>query len=121
MEIGAPAALTGPGLMREANMPNRVVIMAVAVGTALAVAHPAKAQQAGSAANSPDFPQIMPFATPYGAPITLAQARAAIDATTGEASRRFWLMNVAVVDSGGNLVAFGHGRRATGRHRCRRA
>ncbi|THD42076.1 MAG: heme-binding protein [Bradyrhizobium sp.] len=80
--------------------------MAVAVGTALAVIPPAKAQQAGGAANSPDVPQIMPFATPYGAPITLAQARAAIDATTGEASRRFWLMNVAVVDSGGNLVAF---------------
>jgi len=48
----------------------------------------------------------MPFATPYGAPIPLAKAQAAIQAAMAEASKRGWAMNIAVVDSGGNLVSF---------------
>src|SRR5271154_3917127 len=48
----------------------------------------------------------MPFATPYGAPISLARAQAAISAAVGEAEKRGWAVNVAVVDSGANLVAF---------------
>src|SRR5271170_4775396 len=49
----------------------------------------------------------MPFSTPYGAPISLARAQAAISAAMAEADKRGWTLNVAVVDSGGNLVAFG--------------
>jgi len=48
----------------------------------------------------------MPFATPYGAPISLARAQAAISAAIGEAEKRGWMVNIAVVDSGANLVAF---------------
>lgn len=51
-------------------------------------------------------PENMPFNAPYGAPITLDRAEAAIDAAVGEAKKRGWALNVAVVDSGGNLVAF---------------
>jgi glc operon protein GlcG len=52
------------------------------------------------------IPDKMPFNTPYGAPISLARAQAAIAAAMAEAERRGWALNVAVVDSGANLVAF---------------
>jgi glc operon protein GlcG len=52
------------------------------------------------------IPDKMPNATPYGAPISLSRAQAAIAAATGEAEKRGWALNVAVVDSGANLVAF---------------
>ena len=52
------------------------------------------------------IPDKMPSATPYGAPISLSRAQAAIGAAIGEAEKRGWAVNVAVVDSGANLVAF---------------
>ncbi len=52
------------------------------------------------------IPDKMPFNVPYGAPISLEKADAAIAATIAEAKKRGWEMNVTVVDSGGNLVAF---------------
>ena len=51
-------------------------------------------------------PEKMPFNTPYGAPISLGKAQAAIAAAIAEANKRGWQLNVAVVDSGGNLVTF---------------
>jgi glc operon protein GlcG len=58
-------------------------------------------------ANPLDFvPDKIPFDTPYGPPISLDRAQAAIHAAVAEAKKRNWKMNVAVVDSGGNLVAF---------------
>jgi len=52
------------------------------------------------------IPDKMPFATPYGAPISLQRAQALVQAAVAEATKRGWAMNVAVVDSGTNLVAF---------------
>ena len=58
-------------------------------------------------ANPLDFvPDKIPFDTPYGPPISLDRAQAIIHAAVTEAKKRNWKMNVAVVDSGGNLVAF---------------
>jgi len=51
-------------------------------------------------------PAAIPFDVPYGPPISLERAQAAINAVVAEAKERDWKMNVAVVDSGGNLVAF---------------
>ena len=57
--------------------------------------------------NPLDFvPEKMPFDTPYGPPISLDRAEAVIHAAVAEAKKRNWKMNVAVADSGGNLVAF---------------
>jgi uncharacterized protein GlcG (DUF336 family) len=57
--------------------------------------------------NPLDFvPDNIPFDTPYGAPISLERALAAINAAVALAKQRNWKMNLAVVDSGGNLVAF---------------
>src|SRR5277367_3878570 len=57
--------------------------------------------------NPLDFvPDAIPFDVPYGPPILLDRAQAAIHAAVAEAKKRNWKMNVAVADSGGNLVAF---------------
>jgi glc operon protein GlcG len=52
------------------------------------------------------IPDEMPYDVPYGPPISLDQAQAAIQAAVAEAKNRNWKMNVAIADSGGNLVGF---------------
>ena len=52
------------------------------------------------------IPDDIPFDVPYGPPISLDQAQMVIQAAVAEAKKRNWKMNVAVNDSGGNLVAF---------------
>src|ERR1700742_3898233 len=66
------------------------------------------AVDAGLKSSNPlDFvPDEIPFDVPYGPPISLDQAQAVIRAAVAEAKKRNWKMNVAVADSGGNLVAF---------------
>lgn len=79
------------------------------VSAALLVAGAAHAQQQPPAQpqNPLDaIPEKMPFDVPYGAPITLSRAQAVIAAAQAEAVKRGWKLNVAVVDSGANLVAF---------------
>jgi glc operon protein GlcG len=82
-------------------MRNRILTL-VALGAALlagqAVAQPPNPLDA--------IPDKMPFDIPYGAPVALEQADALINAAIAESKKRGWKMNVAVVDSGGNLVAF---------------
>jgi glc operon protein GlcG len=57
--------------------------------------------------NPLDFvPDKIPFDTPYGPPISLDRAQAVIQAAVAEAKKWNWKMNIAVADSGGNLVAF---------------
>ena len=78
-----------------------LILLVLSAGAALA-------QQAEAPKPNPldVIPDKMPFNTPYGAPISLARAQAAISAAVGEAEKRGWAVNVAVVDSGANLVAF---------------
>ena len=64
------------------------------------------AQDAPPANPLDTIPEKMPFDVPYGAPIVLDRAEAAISAAVAEAKKHNWKLNVAVVDSGGNLVAF---------------
>lgn len=67
----------------------------------------ALAQQQAPPPNPLDaVPDKMPFAIPYGPPIDLARAQAAIAAAQAEAEKHGWPLNIAVVDSGANLVAF---------------
>src|SRR5271170_6756453 len=63
--------------------------------------------QTPPAANPLDaVPENMPFDVPYGAPISLERAQDVIAAAVAEAKKHHWKLNVAVVDSGANLVAF---------------
>jgi glc operon protein GlcG len=77
-------------------------------GLCLSLASEAQAPAAAPAAANPldTIPESMPFDVPYGAPISLDRAEAAIAAAVAEAKKRHWKLNVAVVDSGANLVAF---------------
>ena len=90
-------------------MPSKSVLRIAVLGSALFAATLVHAQQpaATPAPNPLDaVPDKMPFDIPYGAPITLDRAQALIAATIAEARKHDWKFNVAVVDSGGNLVAF---------------
>ena len=89
-------------------MPAKSLPLLALLGVAVtAAAADAPTTPAAAAANPLDVvPDKMPFDIPYGAPISLARASAAIAAAVGEAKKRDWKLNVAVVDSGGNLVAF---------------
>src|SRR6267142_1878560 len=79
--------------------------LTIAAAGALLVAGAALAQQA--APNPLDnIPDKMPNDIPYGSPISLDHAQAAIAAAVAESKKRGWKLNVAVVDSGANLVAF---------------
>jgi glc operon protein GlcG len=82
-----------------------VVIMAI-LGGALPGTAPIQAQQRPAANPLDVVPDKMPFDIPYGTPISLERAETAIAATVAEAKKHDWKLNVAVVDSGGNLVAF---------------
>jgi glc operon protein GlcG len=88
------------------------VLSTVLFGAAFLMVGHAFAQQpatppAAPAANPLDvIPDKMPFNNAYGAPITLARAEAALAAAEAEATKRGWQMNMAVIDSGGNLVTF---------------
>lgn len=48
----------------------------------------------------------MPFDIPYGTPITLETANKLIAAVEAEATKHRWKLNIAVVDTHGDLVAF---------------
>jgi glc operon protein GlcG len=88
-------------------MKFRIVMSLVATTVLLGAAPGQAADQAEPAANPLDvIPDKMPFSTPYGAPITLQRAQAVAQAAVAEATRRGWQLNVAVVDSGANLVTF---------------
>ena len=68
----------------------------------------ANAQTQAPAAPYPldNVPEKMPYNVPYGAPISADRAQAAIQAAAAEATKRGWPLDIAVVDSGANLVAF---------------
>ncbi len=87
--------------MKRLHHHAALTVALMAIGAARAPAEPP------AAANPLDaVPEKMPFDVPYGAPVSLERAEAAIAAAVAEARKHDWKLNVAVVDSGGNLVAF---------------
>ena len=48
--------------------------------------------------------QVAPPTTPYGAPISLGDAKKAMAAAEAEATKNGWGVAIAIVDSGANLV-----------------
>jgi glc operon protein GlcG len=84
---------------------KRQILAVALIGVALLAAGASRAQT--PAPNPLDVvPDKMPFDVPYGAPISLELAQAVLAAAEAEAKKHDWKMNLAVVDSGGNLVAF---------------
>jgi glc operon protein GlcG len=86
-------------------------LTALLVAAALSTATPLHAQDQKAAQNPAQnprdvVPDKMPFATPYGPPITLARAKALLEAAEAEATKRGWQLDIAVDDSSANLLAF---------------
>jgi uncharacterized protein GlcG (DUF336 family) len=78
-----------------------VVSATVAFGQAMApTAAPAAPPSAGGT------PEKMPFDIPYGQSIGADKAKQVLAAAEEEGKKRGWKMNIAVVDTNGELVAF---------------
>jgi glc operon protein GlcG len=83
------------------------LMLAAAGVLATAAAHAQQPATTPPATNPLDVvPEKMPFNTPYGTPISLQKAEDAVHAAAAEANKHGWPLNIAVVDSGGNLVTF---------------
>src|SRR5262249_16691686 len=89
---------TGRLSMRRQILPSLLVGGAMRVSSGLCHQQP-------PAPNLDAVPKKMPFSTAYGSPIGAKRANAVIEAAAAEASKKGWPMNIAVVDSGANLVA----------------
>jgi uncharacterized protein GlcG (DUF336 family) len=64
---------------------------------------PSAAPTQPSAGGTPD---AVPFDIPYGQSIGLEEAKKVVAAAEAEAKRRNWKMNIAVVDTNGEIVMF---------------
>ena len=88
-----------------------IVSMTLAACAVAALSSPAFAQTpapATSPAQSPSggTPDAIPFDIPYGTSIGLERSKQVMAAAEAEAKRRNWKMNIAVVDTNGELVHF---------------
>jgi glc operon protein GlcG len=81
------------------------IFVSCLLGAALLVGGSVEAQ-APAPTPLDDIPDKMPFSAPYGAPISAQRAQSLIQAAVAEAQKRGWSLNIAVVDSGANLLAF---------------
>lgn len=92
-------------------MRSRITALAVAAAAWVLASAVCAQQQPAPQQTAPSspldvIPDKMPFSEPYGDPIGAQRAQALIQAAAAEAARKGWAMNIAVVDSGANLVAF---------------
>jgi len=85
--------------MRSQILPSLLIGLGLLAGTDV------KAQQPAPSGLDA-IPDKMPFSEPYGAPISAQRAQALVQAAMVEATKKGWAVNIAVVDSGANLVAF---------------
>ena len=86
-------------------MPNIVSILLVACGAALICAQ-AQAQAPATPPAAGGTPDGIAFDIPYGTPIDLETAKKLVAAVEAEATKHRWKLNIAVVDTHGDLVHF---------------
>jgi glc operon protein GlcG len=84
---------------------RRTIPLSLITGATLFAGAATHAQQPPTASLD-TIPDKMPYSQPYGTPIGSVHAMSLVQAAATEATRRGWAMNIAVVDSGANLVAF---------------
>ncbi|SHL16405.1 Uncharacterized conserved protein GlcG, DUF336 family [Bradyrhizobium lablabi] len=90
-----------------------IVSMTLAACAIVVVNSPTLAQTPAPAPATPPAqpsaggtPDAMPFDIPYGVSIGLDRAKQVLAAAEAEAKKRNWKMNIAVVDTNGELVHF---------------
>jgi glc operon protein GlcG len=82
-----------------------ILFCALAVLAGSAMMQASAQQPAAPAAAAPPQP-------PYGAPITLDQAKRVMAAAELEAAKNSWIVAITILDSGGNMVMFHKGDNA---------
>jgi glc operon protein GlcG len=82
---------------------GRILFRSLVVCAAALAGASVHAQTPPSAGGTADG---IPFDVPYGTPVTAETAKRLIAAVEAEATKHRWKMNVAVVDTHGDLVAF---------------
>jgi glc operon protein GlcG len=90
-----------------------IVSLTLAVCAIAVMSSPTLAQAPAAAPATPPAPpsaggtpDAMPFDIPYGQSIGLEHAKQVMAAAEAEAKKRNWKMNIAVVDTNGELVQF---------------
>ena len=87
----------------------RLPLIALALAVGVLSLGPAQAQQQQQQQQQPSAggtPEQMPFNIPYGNDITLERAKQLVAGAEAEGTKRGWKMNIAVVDTHGDLVHF---------------
>lgn len=83
-----------------------LIVLALAVGVLSLGPAQAQQQQQQQQPSAGGTPEQMPFNIPYGNDITLERAKQLVAAAEAEGTKRGWKMNIAVVDTHGDLVHF---------------
>ena len=89
--------------------PINATLLAACVVAAIASPALAQTQPAAAPPTQPPSggtPDAMPFDIPYGVSIGLDRAKQVMAAAEAEAKKRNWKMNIAVVDTNGEIVMF---------------
>jgi uncharacterized protein GlcG (DUF336 family) len=96
----------------KSENPMRPIVSMTLAACAIAVMSSSTFAQAPAPATPPappsagGTPDAMPFDIPYGQSIGLERAKQVLGAAEAEAKKRNWKMNIAVVDTNGELVHF---------------
>jgi glc operon protein GlcG len=86
---------------------KKLVMTSLLVCAGLVLGTDARGQAAADPSKPPEkVREDMPFDIPYGAAITADQARELVAAAAAEAKKHGWKLNIAVVDTNGDLVVF---------------
>jgi uncharacterized protein GlcG (DUF336 family) len=95
------------------NIMRPIISMTLAVCAVIAINAPGLAQTPTPAPATPPAPpaaggtpDAIPFDIPYGVSIGLEKAKQVMAAAEAEAKRRNWKLDIAVVDTNGELVHF---------------
>src|ERR1043165_10158985 len=84
----------------------RSVYLISAITCALLIGGHAQAQAPATPPAAGGTADGMPFDIPYGTPVTLEMAKKMVAAVEAEATKHRWKLNIAVVDTHGDLVHF---------------
>ena len=83
-----------------------LIALVLAVGVLSLGPAQAQQQQQQQQPSAGGTPEQMPFNIPYGNDITLERAKQLVAGAEAEGTKRGWKMNIAVVDTHGDLVHF---------------
>src|ERR1700675_2635632 len=92
--------------MRKLVLTTLMAFGGVVIGAQVEAQAPAPAPAPAAPPSAGGTADGIPFDIPYGAPISLETARKLVAAVEAEAAKHRWKLNIAVVDTHGDLVHF---------------